>query len=324
MTRLEKLMETMEENHVYIQVHNFPDPDAISSAYGLQKILQYKGVEATICYKGNVERYNTLKLIELLEIQWEHLDDVIEQMKPTDKVLLVDVQKGNSNVADIPAAEIACIDHHPSFQKSEYFFADIRPEYGACASMIAEYFFENQIPMDARTATALSYGIRSDTNGLSRGVCKQDIEMLYRMYDMSDQFMIRKLEKAGLYVRDLEAYAKAIDDVKIVDNVSFASPGKDCPEALIASVADFMLSLIEVDFSVVYAMQQNGIKLSVRSEGDRYDAGKIIHRALRGLGSGGGHATMASGFIPVKDEKQQADDIIRIIKERILKQVRCS
>ena len=52
--------------------------------------------------------------------------------------------------------EIICIDHHPVYEKTEYRFTDIRPGVGACASIIAQYFFENEIPMDQRIATALT------------------------------------------------------------------------------------------------------------------------------------------------------------------------
>lgn len=324
MTKLNEMIGYIQQKHVYIQTHNFPDPDAISSAFGLQKLLQFKGIDATICYKGKIDRYNTLKLIELLEIHLENLEDLADKLTEQDEIILVDAQKGNSNIIDMTGTEIICIDHHPIFGKMDYRYEDIRPEYGACATMIAEYFYENDIPMDAKTATALSYGIRSDTDKLSRGTSKIDIEMLYRMYDQSDQNMIHRLENGELYFDDLMAYSKAIESIKVYDNVSFASTGENCPEALIASVSDFMLALVEVEFSVVYAIQKNGIKLSVRSECGGYDAGKIISRALDGIGNGGGHAAMAGGFIPLGGRDDRVDHFISIVQERVIEEVKHS
>lgn len=324
MTKLNEMIGYIQQKHVYIQTHNFPDPDAISSAVGLQKLLQYKGIEATICYKGKIDRYNTLKLIELLEIHLENIEDIEDKLTEQDEVILVDAQKGNSNIIDMTGTEIICIDHHPVFEKMNYRYTDIRPAYGACATMIAEYFFENDIPMDEKTATALSYGIRSDTDKLSRGTSKIDLEMLYRMYDKSDQNIIHRLENGEIYFDDLMAYSKAIESIKVYDNISFACTGENCPEALIASVSDFMLALVEVQFSVVYAIQRNGIKLSVRSECGGYDAGKIISRALDGIGNGGGHAAMAGGFIPLGGREDRVKHFISIVQERVIEEVKHS
>lgn len=52
MTKLEELLKQINRKHVYIQTHNFPDPDAIASALGIQELLKHNGISSTICYKG--------------------------------------------------------------------------------------------------------------------------------------------------------------------------------------------------------------------------------------------------------------------------------
>ena len=260
MTKLDELVTQINREHVYIQTHNFPDPDAIASAFGLQELLKLRGIHATICYKGKIDRYSTDKLREILDIRLVNIENIDSELTEDDEVILVDAQKGNSNIIDMTGDEIICIDHHPVYEKTEYRFTDIRPGVGACASIIAQYFFENEIPMDQRIATALTFGIRMDTQKLSRGVCKMDMEMIWRMFDLCDQDMIYLLENSTLYT------------------------GRDFPEALIASVSDFMLALVEVSFSVVYSRKKEGIKISVRSERPTLDAGKIISKALKGSG----------------------------------------
>ena len=178
MTRFEQLLEQINREHVYIQTHNFPDPDAIASAYGLQRLLETRGIRAMICYKGKIDRYSTDKLREILGIELHNVENLGAILSDEDEVILVDSQKGNSNIIDITGDEIICIDHHPYNDKSSYRFMDIRPQNGACATMIAEYFVENDVPMDEKIATALTYGIRIDTNNLTRGVSKLDIEMI--------------------------------------------------------------------------------------------------------------------------------------------------
>ena len=201
MTKFEELLQQINRQHVYIQTHNFPDPDAIASAYGLKRLLATGGIEASICYKGKIDRYGTGRLCEILDIELLNVEDLTEVLTDEDEVILVDSQKGNSNIINITGDEIICIDHHPYNDKCQYRFQDIRPEVGACATMIAQYFMENDIAMDKKIATALTYGIRIDTHNLSRGVSKLDIEMLYRMYDDCDYEEIHTLGTATCVLR---------------------------------------------------------------------------------------------------------------------------
>lgn len=316
MTNLDKLLGEINREHVYIQTHNFPDPDAIASAYGLQRLLELRGVHATLCYKGKIDRYSTGKLVEIMGIELLNVDDLEKVLSDDDEVILVDSQKGNSNIIDITGDEIICIDHHPNNDLFAYRFSDIRPEFGACATMIAQYFYENNVPMDRKIATTLTYGIRIDTNNLTRGVSKFDIEMLYRMYDDCDYNIISMLENSVLCFEDLVAYSKAISSIEVHDDISFADTGTDCP--VIADISDFMLALKEVTFSVVYSAKDGGIKLSVRSERTALDAGKVIGKALEGIGNGGGHASMAGGFVPFDGNVQEKAALLDEIKRRFI------
>lgn len=321
MTNLQKLLGVIQNERVYIQTHNFPDPDAIASAYGLQQLLRSQGVDSTICYEGKIERYNTNHIIGALGIEMINVADLKEELRETDEVLLVDVQKLNANVLDVAGEEIICIDHHPIVNRTEYRFCDIRPEMGACATIIASYFFENDIPMNEKTATVLTFGIRSDTNKLSRGVNELDLEMLYRMFPLADKGLIYHLENAELLLADLHAYAKAIDSIRLYGDISFANAGKNCPEALVSCVSDFMLNMVEITFSVVYSRKADGFKFSVRSEGGA-DAGKIVAQVLNGIGSGGGHDIMAGGFAPFQGTEEEGKAFIQRIEKRFLDCIR--
>ena len=112
MTKLQELLKQINRKHVYIQTHNFPDPDAIASALGIQELLKHNGISSTICYKGKIDRYSTDKLRELMEIELLNVEDLSTILTDEDEVILVDAQKGNSNIVDITGDEIICIDHH--------------------------------------------------------------------------------------------------------------------------------------------------------------------------------------------------------------------
>lgn len=319
MTKLDEIVDAVKNSHVYIQTHDFPDPDAIASAYGMQVLLKSRDIDSTICYKGRIDRYSTSKMVQFLGIKMEKLEDMEEKniLSESDEVILVDSQKGNSNIVDMVGDEIICIDHHPeTTNKYTYRLKDIRPEYGACATIIAEYFKENGVEISKGVATAFTYAIRVDTAGLIRGVSKMDIDILSELYDKTDYDMIRRLENSVLYREDLKVYSDAIENILIYDNVSFVYVGPECPEVLIAHISDFTLQLVEVEFSVVYSVKKDGVKLSIRSETNELDAGRIVRKALKGIGNGGGHAAMAGGFIPFKNMGK--DEAVNIVKDRFI------
>lgn len=318
MSKFDKIIENIHSKHVYIQTHNFPDPDAIASAYGLSVLLERYGISSSICYRGRIERYSTNGFVERLGIKMMNIESA-SSLNPNDEIILVDSQKGNTNIIDTDGDEIICIDHHPTFENSRnviYRYADIRPELGACSTIIAEYYIENDVPIDTKVATALIYGIKSDTMGLSRGVSSKDVDVYCHLFKLADSKILQSLEHCSIRFDDLKAYGNAINSIKVFNNVSFANTGSDCPEALIATISDFMLNLIEVNISVVYSLKKEGIKLSIRSTGE-YDAGKLTNAALEGIGGGGGHASMAGGFVPVNGN-QDIEQLIAEIQDRFL------
>ena len=65
---LQELFDFLKGKKVFVQTHNFPDPDAIGAAFGLQQLLLHFGIESTLCYHGKIDRLNTRKMVEYLGI----------------------------------------------------------------------------------------------------------------------------------------------------------------------------------------------------------------------------------------------------------------
>lgn len=321
MTNLEQLVSVIENKKVYIQTHNFPDPDAIASAFGLQRLLKFHGIEGVICYKGKIDRMSLKRMMEFLEIEAFEISE-LKNLKEQDEVILVDAQKGNTNIIDMTGNEIACIDHHPIYEKTDYRFEDIRKNTGACASIIASYFMENNVEIDQKMATALMYGIKIDTANMTRGVGQIDLDIFYQLYNKCDIDIIHQLDSCNLQFDDLNAYANAIRSIQVYEFISFANTGCDCPEPLVASISDFMLALAAVEFSVVYSIKADGVKMSIRSSRPDLDAGRVTMNALKGLGNGGGHASMAGGFVPFGEYADKVDLLIEKIQERFIHEIK--
>lgn len=295
------LVELLRDHRVFIQTHNFPDQDAIASAFGLQELLRHYGIESTICHHGTVERAVTSNMVSDLGIQMLSSEDgesdsCCEKMTESDYIINVDSQKGGGNVDNLIGVEIACIDHHPTFvEVDDYKYKDIRI-VGSCATIIADYYRECGVEMSENVATALLYGLKCDTRNFTRGMTELDVEIFSYLFPLSDHLLIRKYQSAEIEYSELEAFSDSLRKIEIYNEVGFAFLDFPCKEGFIATVSDFILDIDLVKFVVVYTRRPTGFKFSVRSEVDELDAGEIVCEALKGVGSGGGHKAMAGGF----------------------------
>lgn len=298
--QIQMLLDVVRGHKIYIQTHNFPDPDAIASAFGLQVFLKSFGIESSLIYDGSIDRSALYKMIELLGIQFTAAQKVTDMLE-TDYIITVDGQKFNTNFTDLPGDEVACIDHHPTVIPCEYRYRDVRIT-GACSSLITQYYLEMEVPMPSNVATALLYGLQVDTDNLTRGVTELDIDVFSYLYKKANQSIITLISTGTMELTDLKAYGAAIENIHLYKNIGYACIPFDCPDALIAMVSDFILSLNEVTFCVTYSMREKGLKFSIRSSiPDVMNAGQITTHALKDIGgSGGGHATMAGGFLPIE------------------------
>lgn len=291
-----------ENKHIFIQTHNFPDPDALGSAFGLSRLLEHFHVRSTLCYDGKIDTLSTRRILQEFDIEI-YSKNQLREMTAESPIILVDTQKEAGNVTDLIGDEIACIDHHPTIIEIEYQFKDVRM-VGACCTIIAEYFQKLNIIPDKPTATALLYGIKMDTNQFTRGVTEPDIEMYAFLNPYIDEASLRIVSSNTLEFSDLSAFGAVFQTIRVFEKVGIAYIPFSCPDALIAMISDFILTLNEVDFVIVYSKRDTGWKFSVRSEDENLDAGEIIHEALLGIGSGGGHACMAGGMIPIETVKE--------------------
>jgi nanoRNase/pAp phosphatase (c-di-AMP/oligoRNAs hydrolase) len=299
-TRLDALATLLAQapDEVFIQPHNVPDPDAIASCAGMQYLLAARGVEAVIVYDREIEKADSARMLGLFGIEMS-LAKGAASLDAEDWALLVDGQKGGGNLTDLPTEEVACIDHHELRADRGYRFEDIRPEVGACSSIVAQYFFENGVEPPRRLATALVFGIMKDTEALTRGLSDLDVEMFYRLYRFADPALIKSLNGAQLTRADLERYAEAFRSVEVYDGIGFMR--LDAPDdSLLGAAGDIVLSLDTVSVVLAYSVRPAGVKLSVRSEIPEVKANALVRAVVEGLGFGGGHDHMAGGFLPAE------------------------
>ncbi len=297
-TKLERLAEILKNapDEVFIQPHNIPDPDAIASSMGLQYLLSQKGVYSQIVYDQEIEKANAIKMIELFNPPMISAGKA-HTLGTEDWAVLVDAQKGNANITDLPTDEVASIDHHEYKGNMGYQFEDIRPNVGSCSAIISEYFVENHIVIPQPIATALLYGIFMDTDNLTRGVSNLDIDMFYMLYPLSDINLISELKGNELSPQDLYHYADAFKTIEIYQELGFLRLASS-NDSLLGAAGDIVVSVAGINIVVAYAIRENGIKLSCRSITSKIKANDLVRYLVEGTGVGGGHNHMAGGFIP--------------------------
>jgi len=302
LVELYTLIEFCKNKRTYIQTHNIPDPDAIGAAFGLQQLFKQLGLETTLCYDGNMDKLSASKMLKEFNIIMFSKIELEGVLSNDDCIICVDSQPFGGNITDLTGIEIATIDHHPIVEqtlKTDFVFKDIR-KVGACCSMIAEYFTLLEKEPDKATATALLHGIKMDTLNFTRGVTDLDIKMFRFLNKLADNSMLIQLDTNTLAFSDLKSYSSAISNIQVFGTLGISHIPFPCPDSMVAIVADFILSLIEIEVAVIYNDRADGTKFSVRSERPDVDAGKLVSEALFGLGRGGGHATMAGGFVPAE------------------------
>ena len=83
-------------------------------------------------------------------------------------------------------------------------------------------------------------------------------------------------------------------------------------------ISDFMLTLREVDLIMTHSYRDDGVKFTVRSSRKELDASEIVRAALITIGDGGGHTTMAAGFVPNIPSNSAALKIAEIAENRTI------
>ena len=315
------LINICKGHKVFIQTHNIPDPDAIGSAFGLQQLFKIHGIDATICYDGDIDKLSSSKMLDMFGIEMFADQDISSDMRAEDYIICVDSQKNSGNITDLVGDEIAAIDHHPTTEKNAdvpYLYKDVRI-VGACCTLITGYYQDLDLVPSVHVATALLYGLKMDTLQFSRGVKDEDIAAFAYLNDLADAQDLASLEMNNIEFSDLKSYGAAINNIQIFSYLGVSFIPFACPDTMVSIVADFILSLIEVEVAVIYCERPDGLKFSVRSERSDVNAGELISKALKGVGGGGGHATMAGGRIPAANVEKLGEFRNNAIIERFIR-----
>jgi nanoRNase/pAp phosphatase (c-di-AMP/oligoRNAs hydrolase) len=322
----EKLQQTLENHRgdrQIVVIQDFPDPDALSSAWAYQLIAQQYDIECDIIYAGTLSHQENIALVKLTALpakRWQ-----IQTLKERDLSIyqgcvLVDSQGNNSQLmpfvreANIPT--VVVIDHHSKQGEIEAEFIDLRPQIRATATILTQYLqvglldFNSSNATHVKCATALMHGIRSDSSCLlqAQEADFQAAAYLSRLYDAQ---LLNAVLQSARSRRVMEVIERALKNRKIKNNFCIAGVGylRYEDRDAIPQAADFLVTEENVHTAVVYGIVHDEAKEieivigSLRTNKLTLDPDEFLKEAL-GKDSQkrfyGGGRDMAGGFeIPV-------------------------
>lgn len=296
-TGLEPLVAALApDRRILVQAHDFPDHDAVATAFALARLLEIHGLQPTLCYGGVIQSDSLRDAIASLEIPIRPLSQI--EIADDAQLVVVDGFAGNSNIAGTRGEVVAVIDHHPPPHPPDCRYADIRENYGACSTILFEYYRDAGVEMEGRVATSLLMGVMMDTAFMTRGVSDTDLDAFGALFRAGDWQLAARMLKNSLSLGDLAAFRQAIDVCVIAKDFAFVALQGEYSAEVMALIGDFFLGLREIHFVVVVSGDRDEYRISVRSEDLTHPADLVIRRALDGVGSGGGHIHMGGGSIP--------------------------
>lgn len=320
---LKGLSSLLKDRKVLIVPHNNPDPDAIAAAFALSFFLKKAcGVDSVIAYGGLITRAENRSMVERLRIP----------LKPIEKVdfelfggfALVDTQPSFRNHSLPPCIEpMVVIDHHSSGQKgTRVGFTDIRPNYGSTSTILTEYLIQANLFKAWKVATALYYGIRSDTLDLGRRATEADIKATVALYPHVNLKTIAGIVHPNLSREYVIDYDRALHGAKIYGDVILADLGYLKNTEMVAMMADFFLRVSDIRWSLVMARDGKHLVFSLRTKRLKQNAGRIAQRLVKGWGAAGGHGQVAGGQIPLDQfPSEKGETLSLVLTRRFLKAV---
>jgi nanoRNase/pAp phosphatase (c-di-AMP/oligoRNAs hydrolase) len=297
--RLNELLKaTSHAEHVLILTHNDPDPDAIGSAVALRHLLVTShNARVEIAYRGIIGRAENKALVRYLNHPLRQFSRAL--MEAPVAVALVDTQPGAGNGPLRHPVDVALvIDHHPLRpETSSARFTEVRSDVGATSTILTEYLQTAGIELPVSIATALFYGIKTDTMGLGRSGLTADAQAYSFLVPRIDSRALFEIERAQVPGEYFKSLVDTLQATRIYRDVLIAYIGWMKYPDLAAEIADWLLRLKGIQWVVCLGAHKDHLNMAIRSRIQHGDAGRLAQWIISDLGTAGGHGSIAGGQV---------------------------
>jgi len=287
------------------------DPDAIASALALKRLFLF--------HINPIERADNLAFIRLLKINMQRIRSM--RGRKINRWAIVDSQPHHhARFMEHPFDII--IDHHPLGPPSKALFYDIKEDYGANSTIMTEYLRAAKITPSPRLATALFYGIKTDTDNFARESAPNDMNAFRYLYPHANMNTIKKIESSEMSRETLEYFRFAMKQLIFIKDIAYINMGEIAHPDVLVIIADFFMKLAEAEWSIVTGICDDRLIVILRNAGFRGDAGKTAQKLFTPWGgSAGGHKTAARAEIPLQNMLDKTGDR-SLINRLVLKELK--
>jgi len=292
--RLREISESTERIALLLQ--DDPDPDGVASAIALRTVMGRNRATTPLFAFGRTTRAENLAMLRLLDVSVEQAST--EALRSFPCVALLDVQPPYF-AERLPRADIV-IDHHPRVESVAAAFCDVRTHYGATSSILTEYLEAGECDVSQRLATALLYGIKSDTLMLNRETGPADLRAFMALYPLTNYNTLRRIERPELPMSFADFLGRSLARIRKHRELLTLYLGAVEREDVIPQMADFCMQFENTEWVVVAGKFEGAIVMSLRNPGYVRSAGELARKLFSAIGRAGGHRSMAKAIIPLR------------------------
>ncbi len=270
-----------------------PDPDSIASAAALRSIAAHLDVEADILYEGGIGHEENRAFVNLLGLEltdWAEADH-----EKYDTIALVDHGKADSLDVEIDIL----IDHHEPELEELGQFRDIRPSMSSTSTILTKYIQEFDMRVSEAVATALLYGIRTETLDFKRDTTPADLTAAAYLYPFADHDTLEQVESPSMSPETLDVLAEAIQNREVRGSHLVSNAGYVTDREALTQAAQQLLNLEGITTTAVFGIADDTIYVAARSKDIRLDIRNVLQSAYGEIGEAVGHSTQASAAVPL-------------------------
>jgi nanoRNase/pAp phosphatase (c-di-AMP/oligoRNAs hydrolase) len=282
--------------------HVQPDPDSLGSMLGLAHLVECRlGLPTRMTRDGLINRAENRAMVELLGLNLVPVEEL--SFLPGEAVVMLDSQPNTGRHTAGDGAPYAVIDHHTTpGDLAGVQFADVRPALGATCTIVTRYLLEQDVPVPARVATALLYGIETEVSGYPREATQMDDAALHFLFPLADKDVLARIRNARLPHSHFEVLLQALQSSFIYERVIVSWVANLPQPEQAAEVVDFMVRFDKVDWALCGGLCGDKLILSLRTSLHGVQAGDLLRQVVGRLGKAGGHDRRAGGFVQVPND----------------------
>jgi nanoRNase/pAp phosphatase (c-di-AMP/oligoRNAs hydrolase) len=303
--------------------HVNPDPDSLASMLGLKAMLEAAQSERPVIptVDGMIARAENRAMVELIPIPLVPVESV--QFDSSTGVIMVDSQPRTGRRHSEETAPQVVIDHHETGgDLNGVLFSDIRTHLGATSTMVTGYLIEQKVLVPPELATALLYGVESETTGYPREASTLDDGALVWLFPRANKDLLARIRNPKLPQSHFATFQSALANAFLYRDLIVSWCDQVSQPDIIAEIADFFIRFDQVHWALAIGLFEGSLKLSLRSAGLGGRAGEVLREVVNGLGSAGGHDKRAGGMIfQAHLGTSEIDSVLRMIRRRLLSQL---